>query len=54
VILNCYRLAKEYGQDPSVFLAKTFSQIDRDCEWTDRLYEGQRVEEAWQEKLAQG
>jgi len=54
LILNCYRLAKEYGQDPSVFLNKPFSQIDRDLEWTDRLYEGERIEAAWQEKLSRG
>ena len=54
MILNCYRLAKEYGQDPQVFLKKTFSEIDRDCQWTDRLYEGERIEAAWQEKLSNG
>jgi hypothetical protein len=51
VILNCYRLAKEYGQDPEVFLNKPFSDIDRHCNWTDRLYEGDRIEAAWQAKL---
>jgi len=51
VILNCYGLAKFYGQNPQVFLDKTFSQIDRDLEWTDRLTESDRIESAWQEKL---
>jgi len=51
VIVNCYRLAKEYGQDPQIFLNKPFSQIERDCIWTDRLYERDRIENAWQEKL---
>ena len=51
MILNCYRLAKEYGQDPEVFLNKPFSDIDRHCNWTDRLYEGDRIEAAWQAKL---
>ena len=52
--MNCYRLAKEYGQNPQVFLEKPFSQINRDLEWTDRLYEGERVEMEWQEKLSNG
>jgi hypothetical protein len=51
VILNCYRLAKFYQINPSIFLNKPFSELDRDCFWTDRLTEGDRVESAWQDKL---
>jgi hypothetical protein len=51
VILKAYRLAKEYGQNPQVFLDKSFSQIERDYAWTERLYEGERIEVEWQEKL---
>jgi len=49
--MYCYRLAKEYGQDPQVFLDKPFSEIMRHVAWTERLHEGERIEVAWQEKL---
>lgn len=39
VVLDCYRLAKFYAQDPDVFLAKPVSAIQQHMRWTDRLLE---------------
>ena len=38
-ILDCYRLGKYFGVDPSVFLAKPFSEIDRHLYWMTMLTE---------------
>jgi len=51
VIGNCYRLAKFYSIDPQIFLAKPVSAIDRDLYWTDKITEGDRIEDEWQAKL---
>jgi len=53
-VLNCYWLADRLKSDPDIFLSKTFSAVGRHVSWLERLDEGQRVEEAWQEKLQHG
>jgi len=35
--MNCYRLAKYYGQHPDTFLSLPLSKINRHLYWTDRL-----------------
>jgi len=52
--LNCYWLADRFKCDPDVFLKKSFSAISRHLAWCERLDQGQRMEEAWQEKLQSG
>lgn len=37
VILDCYRLAKYYGSDPDVWLAKPLSQVRLHLKWTGQL-----------------
>jgi hypothetical protein len=54
VILNCYRLAKFYQVDPSIFLAKPCSELDRALYWTDQIQKSDEVEIAWAEKLRSG
>ena len=45
VILDCYRLAKQFGIDPDVFLQKPLSVIDRHMKWTAKLIELQQPQE---------
>jgi hypothetical protein len=45
-ILDCYRLGKYYGVDPSIFLAKPLGELDRHVMWTDRLIERANIEAA--------
>jgi len=42
LILDCYRLAKQYGIDPDVFLNKPLSVIQRHMKWTALLLETQQ------------
>ncbi len=42
IILDCYRLAKQYGIDPDVFLNKPLSVIQRHISWTAKLIETQQ------------
>jgi hypothetical protein len=37
-------LAKYYGIDPAIFLAKPLTQLERDIVWTDRLVERSNIE----------
>lgn len=37
VILDCYRLAKYYGNDPDVWLAKPLSEVRLHLKWTGQL-----------------
>jgi hypothetical protein len=41
IILDCYRLAKQYGIDPDIFLNKSLSAIQRHIAWTAKLMETQ-------------
>lgn len=45
VILDCYRLAKHYGQDPDIFLKKSLSAIKRHMKWTSKLIEIQNPQD---------
>ena len=45
IILDCYRLAKQYGIDPDIFLNKPLSVIQRHMKWTAKLIETQRSQE---------
>jgi len=47
VILDCYRLAREYKVDPQVFLNKPMSEIRRHMNWTTRLIESIEREQEW-------
>jgi hypothetical protein len=51
ITLDCYRLAKEYSVDPSVFLNKPMSEIDRHMYWTRQLIERSEFEARWARKL---
>ena len=42
LILDCYRLAKHYGQDPDEMLKKPLSVIARHMKWTSTLIERTR------------
>ena len=42
LILDCYRLAKQYSIDPDVFLNKPISAITRHMSWTAKLIEAQQ------------
>ena len=42
VILDCYRLSKQYSIDPEVFLNKPLSVIERHMRWTAKLIELQQ------------
>ena len=53
-VLNCYWLADRFKCDPDIFLKKSFATIGHHVTWAERLDEGQRIEEAWQEKLQHG
>jgi hypothetical protein len=46
IILDCYRLAKQYGIDPDVFLNKPLSVIRKHIVWTSKLLEKQRQQSA--------
>jgi hypothetical protein len=39
LILNCYRLANRFHQNPDVFLSMPISDIDRHIHYTVRLIE---------------
>ena len=54
MILDCYRLGKYYGCDPSLFLSKTLSEIDRHIYWTDMLLERVEVEQRAAEMFNNG
>ena len=43
-ILDCYRLGKYYGVDPSIFLSKPLSELERHVRWTDVLIERVNIE----------
>ena len=45
IILDCYRLAKQYGIDPDVFLNKPVSVVQRHMQWTAKLIELQQPQE---------
>jgi hypothetical protein len=45
IILDCYRLAKQYGIDPDVFLHKSLSVIRRHMKWTAKLIESQQQDD---------
>ena len=45
VILDCYRLAKQYGIDPDIFLNKPLSVVQRHMNWTAKLVEMQQPQE---------
>lgn len=42
LILNCYRLADRFHQNPSVFLEMPISQVDQHIHWTVELIKAQR------------
>ena len=42
IILNCYRLADRFHQNPDVFLDMPLSQINRHIHYTIKLIEAQR------------
>jgi len=39
MVLDCYRLAKYYGRNPTEFLSMRTSEIRRHIEWTAKLEE---------------
>jgi hypothetical protein len=41
IILNCYRLAERYHQNPDVFVDMPLSKIDAHIRYTVRLIEAQ-------------
>lgn len=41
LILDCYRLAKFYAVDPTIFLRQPLSQIRNHLKWTAKLLETQ-------------
>ncbi len=43
LILNCYRLADRFHQDPTIFLEMPISQVDRHIYWTVELIKAQRA-----------
>lgn len=45
IILDCYRLARQYGVDPDIFMNKPLSVINRHMRWTARLIESQQPSE---------
>ena len=45
LILDCYRLAKQFSVDPDVFLNKPVSVIHRHMKWTGKLIEMQQSDE---------
>ena len=45
IILDCYRLAKQYAIDPDVFLNKHLSVIRKHMHWTAKLMEQQQPED---------
>lgn len=45
LILDCYRLAKQYSRDPDEFLNKPISSIQRHMHWTAKLIELQNPQE---------
>jgi hypothetical protein len=42
IILNCYRLADRYHQNPELFLDMPVSAVERHIDWTIKLIEAQR------------
>jgi len=42
--LECYKLAKYYGIDPSIFLLKPMTEIERHARWTSILAERANIE----------
>ena len=45
LVLRCYELAKFYHVDPSIFLEKPLTEIQRHLYWTHRLGEEIAAEE---------
>lgn len=43
IVLNCYRLADRFHQNPDVFLSMPISQIDSHIYWTIELIKAQRA-----------
>jgi hypothetical protein len=41
LIIDCYRLARQYAIDPDIFLAKPLSAIERHLKYTRMLMERQ-------------
>jgi hypothetical protein len=46
VILNCYRLARTYGQHPDSFLKSALMTVEEHIGWTDKLFEAGEVQQA--------
>jgi hypothetical protein len=46
VILNCYRLADRYKQNPAVFLEMPLSAVDSHIRYTVKLIIAQRAAQA--------
>jgi hypothetical protein len=44
IVLDAYRLGKYYSTDPTVFLSKPISEIQRMIGWTNKLIERARIE----------
>lgn len=52
MILDCYRLARFYGQSPEVFLRMSLGEIRRHADWTNLLVEEiNRQQEAAQQEI---
>jgi hypothetical protein len=54
VILNCYRLAREYSCNPDIFLRQPMTVIGRHLEWTERLNNSEAVELEWAKRVRDG